>query len=323
MRPDGVLVTSSGAKIPQLTAVRAAMARTGVCGTLWAADADPRARSKYFADRFWAMPRLERLTVDDVAEFCLTNRIGTVIPTRDEELKFFARHRDTLREQGVRTMVAHATAVAICIDKLLFAEWGSARGYPVIPTSTHSAGAFGERLVMKERYGSGGRAARIGISQAEVSAAADGFTNPVYQPFIEGVESSVDVYCTEAGDVKACLSRTRDLVVGGEAKVTTTCQDEEIQRLSGAMIRDLGVTYHSVVQLLRDKEGELRIIECNCRFGGASTLAIAAGIDSFAWFFKERENPGLGGLSAEVSRRPLMQVRHEVDRVWEVSSSGG
>jgi carbamoyl-phosphate synthase large subunit len=318
MQEQAVLVTSAGAKISQLEAVRAAMRRSGLGGPLWAADANPTARARYFADRFWEMPSLDALPVEVLAEFCQRNHIGALIPTRDGELEFFSGNSDKLRSRGIRVMVPPAAAVSICADKLRFADWAISRNHPVIPASDRPLESFGEHLVIKERLGAGSRGVKLNVPRKDIAEAIVGSVAPMFQPYVQGIEFSVDTYLTERGDVKACVSRTRDVVVGGESKVTTLHRDADIEAVVSALVRDIGSTYHSVVQVLRDAGRRLWIIECNCRFGGASTLAIAAGIDSFGWFFAEKADPGLGLTQAHLSNVPLRQVRYEADRVIEL-----
>jgi carbamoyl-phosphate synthase large subunit len=52
----------------------------------------------------------------------------------------------------------------------------------------------------------------------------------------------------------------------------------------------------------------LQIIECNTRFGGASTASIAAGLDSFYWSLLESSG-------ADVSQAPFLRIPGEVRQV--------
>ena len=83
------------------------------------------------------------------------------------------------------------------------------------------------------------------------------------------------------------VARTRDLVVHGESQVTTTLPDPTLLDRLRPMVEKLGLYGPFVLQALLTDDGELHLIECNCRFGGASTLGIAAGVDSFFWFLQE------------------------------------
>jgi carbamoyl-phosphate synthase large subunit len=63
----------------------------------------------------------------------------------------------------------------------------------------------------------------------------------------------------------------------------------------------------------------LHLLECNCRFGGASTLSIAAGLDSFYWFLRECLNEDLSDLPFLNYRRGLRQIRYAEDKFFQHS----
>jgi carbamoyl-phosphate synthase large subunit len=64
--------------------------------------------------------------------------------------------------------------------------------------------------------------------------------------------------------------RSRDQVVGGESQVTTTFRDTQIEVTAEKILQILKLKGPVVLQVLIDMKGDLHIIECNTRFGGAS-----------------------------------------------------
>jgi carbamoyl-phosphate synthase large subunit len=77
----------------------------------------------------------------------------------------------------------------------------------------------------------------------------------------------------------------------------------------------LGIYGHAVFQLIQSSTGGLHVIECNARFGGASTLSIAAGLDSFYWFLLEACGDSLSQYPFARCRRELRQIRFARDLV--------
>ncbi|WP_053226925.1 NAD-dependent epimerase/dehydratase family protein [Solirubrobacter soli] len=303
----GVLVTSSAAKVPLLQSVRAALEDVAPPGAeLHAGDLDERAITRWFADGFWAMPRIADLDAAQIEIYCRTHGIGLIVPTRDGELAFWARQR----LDGVSVLVSSPEAIDVCLDKLAFAE-----AVPeAIPASLDLAALDGERFVVKERFGAG--AANIGLDLDREAAQAHAATldAPVFQPFVTGTEYSVDLYVARTGAVQGAVARRRELVKGGESQVTVTVEAPELEALCARIATDLGVRGPAVLQVLDDGE-RLHVIECNPRFGGASTLGIAAGLEPFAWAWLEAAGESLE--SRPFRRRPgeHRQVRYAADLV--------
>jgi carbamoyl-phosphate synthase large subunit len=297
--------------VPLLQAVRAALDDVAPeRAALHAGDLDERAITRWFADGFWRMPRTADLDAQTVADYCAAHDIGLVVPTRDGELPFWAEHRDALAAAGVDVLVSDSEAVARCLDKLRFAQAVE----QAIPTALNLAALDGDRFVVKERFGAG--AANMGLDLVRQAAArhAETLDDPVFQPFVEGTEYSVDLYVARTGAVHGVVARRRELVRGGESQVTVTVEAPEIEALCARIATDLGLRGPAVLQVLDDGE-RIHVIECNPRFGGASTLGIAAGLETFTWAWLEAAGESLE--SRPFRRRPgeHRQVRFAADVV--------
>ncbi len=317
-----VLVTSAAKKIPCLLAVRSAMNCSfsrllgdTVNARLISADADSNCLARAFTDDFWQMPLLGDLSTEALLDFCKANGIGAIIPTRDGELAFFAERKDELRQQGVHVMISTPTAIEACTDKLQFARKLTEKGMPVIAAFTAPEQVDAEALVVKERHGAGSESILLNCTPEQAASHGATLSEPIYQPYIAGLEISVDLYITSSGECKGAVARTRDHVVTGESQVTTTIDDPEVCSLCSEAARYLELSGHSVWQVLRDPSGGLHIIECNARFGGASTASLAAGLDSFYWFLQEVESGSIEHIPFVRRRGQIRQVRHAADLV--------
>jgi carbamoyl-phosphate synthase large subunit len=309
-----VLVTSISKKVPMLKAVRRAMDKAGGNGLLFGADADPDCIGSFFVDRFWTSPPIGELTVDDLVWYCRTHGIAAIIPSRDGELSFFAGTREALRENGINVMVSSQVCVDVCIDKLRFYHTLLEAGFPVI--STYEQLSFNaERYVVKERYGAGSAGAGVALDACQAVRHAKKLRAPVFQPYVGGREVSVDVYVDAQGKTKGVIPRRRIRVVGGESQITKTFRDEALEHMCAEMAESLGAYGHVLFQLIEDRFGEWHVLECNARFGGASTLSVAAGLDSFYWFLQESHGRDLSKFPFERSRRELTLIRHAEDLI--------
>jgi len=311
-----ILVTSVSRKVPLLKAIRDAGRKWGGGVKITGADLNPDCAGRYFADFFWAMPPLSRLGTEEFINACRKLGITHVVPTRDGELLFFARNRDNLVHHGIEVMVSAPETVAVCLDKLAFYRRLSSAGFPAVPTADQITEIKGDSLVVKERYGAGGKKIGLGLTREEAAKHAAGLSDPVFQPYIRGREVSVDLYVDRRGRAKGVILRTRDLVVNGEAQISTTFQEPQLEEACAALAGELNIYGHAVVQLFLDDKGDYHLIEANPRFGGASTLSIAAGLESFYWFLLET---GGGDLDEyPFGRRGEKRlVRHPADLIFD------
>jgi carbamoyl-phosphate synthase large subunit len=309
----GVLITSASGKIPLLRSLEASIAEGSAEGFVVAGDVNPRALVAFTTGRFWCMPRLDEVPLDTVVAELIDQRIQFVIPTRDGELEYFSTNRQAFLNRGIHVMISPTTAIHACGDKLRFASFCEEHGLPSIPTVENSdALSTGvERFVVKERFGAGSASMGLCLGAEDVAEWVSKLDSPIIQPYVEGVEFSVDAYRCFNTECVRTIVRSRDVVINGESKVTTIVHDEEISELAERFLNALGIRGHAVVQVLRSAEGP-QIVECNPRIGGASTLAFAAGLRSVDWFIRESFGDKLDARSFH-SPAPLRLVRISKD----------
>lgn len=321
MRIKGnVLVSSAGSKVPLVTLIKKSclMFETGI--QVIAGDSNPAAISQYFADSFWLMPQLEKMNAQKFSEECKIRGINRVIPTRDGELIFFAKNKKEFESNGVSVMISAPEAVEVCLDKLQFANFGIQAGLPVIPAHeslpANTAGAW----VVKERYGAGSLSIGLNLPTAEAQDHAAKLQAPIFQPFLDGMqEFSADIYVDRRGHMKGCVVRTRDSVVNGESQISTTTANPPMVNVCQRLVDALPFYGHIIVQAFVDASGGVHLIEVNPRFGGASSLAIEAGLDSFYWFLLESQGADLRDTPfLHDPARRLRQVRYAHDLIEEV-----
>lgn len=308
-----VLVTSISRKTPMLKAIRNACLKYSTQIKIWGADIDPNCIGQYFVDFFWQMPVITELTAEKIIDFCSQNNIKAIIPSRDGELQFWSSIKDELSKSGINVMVSSSKGVETCIDKLLFSQKLINKDFPAIPSSSSVHDIQTLNVVAKERYGAGSLNIALNISKESAIQYAKQMQMPIFQPFIEGKEFSVDVYIDKKGKAKGAIARTRDLIVNGESQITTSVSNQKLEALCCQVVESLQLYGHIVLQILEDKRGRYHIIECNSRFGGASTLSIALGLDSFYWFLLETTNVDAAKYPFFRSKIEKTQVRFPDD----------
>ncbi|MBA2369552.1 MAG: ATP-grasp domain-containing protein [Candidatus Protochlamydia sp.] len=310
-----VLITSLSKKVPLAEAVRTAANKLGQFQKICGCDSNGSCIGQYAVDVFWQCPPLEKLQFEQVVSFCEEHHITALIPTRDDDLEFFAKHVNSLEKRGIHTLVSNSEPISICLDKKKFADMLVKKNLPAIPTSISLDQIESSFYVVKERRGAGSSKIGIKLTKEEAAKHAALLEDPIFQPYIEGREWSVDCYRTREGRVKGCVARLRDYVQGGESQITTTAAYPELEHLCQEMADHLGLYGHAIFQVIEDEEGAFHVIECNPRFGGASTASIAAGLDTFFWFFIESLGLSLQDYPFNRRKEEVRQIRYLTDRI--------
>jgi carbamoyl-phosphate synthase large subunit len=303
-----VLVSSSSKKVPLVLATQEAVRRIRPEAKVVAGDIRDDVLTRYVADEFWKMPHASDEQLDALISGCRERGIDVVLPTRDGELLFWSRHRKRLADEGIQVVVAPSEGIRLCLDKLAFAAFGGERGLPFIPagTSPHDVGPG--PYVVKERHGAGARNIRLKLAREAAVEHASQLSDPIYQPFVSGREISIDAWLDADHRLKGLVLRRRERVADGESQVTTTFRDADIERQAAAILEALGLAGPVVMQVLLDEANAMHVIECNARFGGASTTSIAAGLDALHWSLLE-------AIGADVADYPFDRVPGEVRQV--------
>ena len=271
-----------------------------------ASDSDPACGDRNQIDSFITTPLTDKWTTVDLLNFCQKHQITHVIPTRDGELKFWAKNQRVLKEIGTNVMISSETALENCMDKYNFYKF-----YPkeskILPIPTHRrAGSVAHNsFVVKERRGTGSRNVGLGLDLENAKKFAIELSEPIYQPFVKGLEFCAETWIDRFGKTHGILMRWRSVVIDGESHETHVFQDPELaEKIAITFENFTGLHGHCLAQILMTPNQEPRIIEINPRLGGATPLALHSGLDSILWFLKES-----AGMDNEIPPSPPLKQK--------------
>lgn len=310
-----ILVTSISKKVPLLKSLKTANQKLGNSGKIIGSDLNEESLGKFFVDMFWKMPKIADLPINKLIDFCNKNKISCIIPTRDGELQFFADNKKMLQDNNIHVMISSPESVNTCIDKIKFFEVTKKLGFPTIQTTTDINNLDCEKFVVKERFGAGSGNIGLGLTKEEASLHAKQLQDPVFQPFFKGKEFSVDMYLRKGGKVHGAVVRTRELIVNGESQITQNKREPTLESICSKLAEKLNLYGHAVIQALKDTHDDIYIIECNNRFGGASSLSQKVGLDSFYWFLLETLGEDLSQYRFFRSEIEKKQIRYPDDLI--------
>lgn len=310
-----VLVTSASKKISLLKAIKKAASKISNQIKIFAGDTNSNSLCKYFADEFYLMPKTIEAHKSEILNWCKIKNITAIVPTRDGELLFWSNWKSELFKNGIKVMVPDSQSVEICLDKFLFSSECQSLNLPAIKSDIEIENLDYTTYVVKERYGAGSLSIAINVNMELALKHSQALDYPLFQPYVEGTEISVDAYITQSGLVKGIVTRYRSLVENGESVITETFYNEILTKELVIVFEKLKLYGHVILQILLDTNGNFHIIECNSRFGGASTLSIEAGLDSFYWFLQEANGINIDQLPFQFKKQKITQIRFPQDMI--------
>lgn len=273
------LMTSAGAKVDLVQRMRRALNVAGCC--LYAADCSPLSAAFAFADGHFLLPDMEDDGfVPQLIDACIKRGITVVLPTRDAELLFFARHRERLAAAGIHPMVSSLESIEICQDKIRFHAHCLQHGLPVLPRlETPCAGDF--PCFVRPRVGAASAGAWVVETLACMQAiyGEPPWDNLLVQPCCKDQEFSIDALFGPDGEVVQWIARQRNRVRAGESVVSRTVELPAFAPVINSLADSMQLFGPVTLQAFCSPANGLHLIEVNPRFGGASALGNEAGLD--------------------------------------------
>ena len=303
--PPTLLFTSLSAKIALYEEVLKSARRYNDQAKVIGADCNADCLARKKVQSFSLIPAIEEMDEAFLLEYCRKLELTHVIPTRDGELEFWANHRQHLAEHGVQVMLSSPQAIRICKDKLLFFQSMTNSPVPAISTAEKIAGIESERFVVKERAGAASESIGLNLSREQAVIHAEKLEMPVFQPMISGSEFSAETWIDSDGNPHGMVLRWRTKIINGESHESEIFENrawEESMRKTFKAVE--GLSGHVLGQALVDANRELHLIEINPRLGGASPLALAAGLNSIEWFLLQSE-----GFENDIPELPTINKR--------------
>jgi len=278
-----ILFTSVGRRVELVEAFREAARRIGIRLVVHGSDISKTAPALFYCDIRHITCRIsDAQYIPSLLSICKDNRIDLLIPTIDTDLLILAKTREQFEAIGTKVFISSPEMIGICRDKRYTADFFESCGlhspHPVDDIKDYHGGF---PCFIKPKDGSSS------VNAFKVSTAEDLLTytkdvpDYIIQPFVDGEEYTIDIFCSFGGEPIYITPRRRDLVRQGEVIKTKITQDDRMIEGAEKICAKFKPAGPITVQLIRDrKSGEDWYIEINPRFGGGSPLSMKAGADS-------------------------------------------
>lgn len=273
-----VLITSSGSKVLLVKNFLEAAKQFGL--KVFTADIINEVASSFFSDRHFILPRTSDKIefVSTLKNICINNNIGLIVPTRDGELNILSEIKDDFSSIGILILVPEKETVDICLNKRKFSNFVSNLGFSSIPV-IKNLNSINPPYFIRPVYG----ASSVGTRTANSIVEAEMFNNEDFliHPFIYDKEYSIDLLMNLEGTrALQAVCRERSQIIGGESKISKVVDLPILMNTCMEIGEKLKLVGHNVLQAFYTDDLGVTMIEANARFGGASNLSIASGLNS-------------------------------------------
>ncbi|EOS43380.1 HAD-IA family hydrolase [Lachnospiraceae bacterium JLR.KK009] len=283
MKELRILFTGVGRRIELIQAFRQAALHLGINLKLYGADMAGTAPALTYCDftrKVCGMGEPEYIR--QLLEICKEDHIDLLIPTIDTDLLILSKNVQEFEKEGTKVLVSKPEKIAVCRDKNYTADFFESCGLKAPRTYNNYKKYLGEYpCFIKPKDGSSSINAFKVNDLGELEVYAEKIGDYIVQPYIEGKEYTIDVFCDFDGSPIYITPRERVAVRAGEVLKTKICMDDRMIQESRKLIEKFRPCGPMAVQLIRqDVTGEDYFIEINPRFGGGSPLSMKSGARS-------------------------------------------
>ena len=283
MKEIRILITGVGRRIELLQAFRNAALVLDKTLKIYGADMAGTAPALAYCDFTRKVVAMKDAGyIQNLLDICKTDKIDLVIPTIDTDLLVLAENREQFDEIGSKVMISAPEKVRICRDKnntsQFFVDCGLHAPMPVNDWKEYKSGfpAF-----IKPKDGSSSINAFKVHNEKELEVYAKQVPDYIVQPFVEGKEYTIDIFCDFSGEPISIVPRERVQIRAGEVLKTKITMDARMIEESVKLCKAFKPCGPMTVQFIRDnKTGDDYFIEINPRFGGGAPLSMKAGARS-------------------------------------------
>jgi len=307
-----VLITAASRRVALVRSFGDALAELGVKGSVIATDVDPLSASLAFSHKNIIVPLSTSPDyIDKIKQVCEKEKVSLLIPTIDEELNLFGRHKKDFAEIGVKIPVSEEEIGEICNDKYKTYCFFRDNNLPIAQTWLPDEIRKIEPsfpLFIKPRIGRGAVNAYPVKNQKELDFFLDYVKDPVVQTFLPGDEYTVDILCDFSGEVISVVPRQRLVIRSGVCDRGRTKKDMDLINTSIHVAKTLKIIGPANLQC-KVHNGKITFFEVNPRFSGAIQLTIKAGAN-FPRMILKMMNGGIAPIIGEFEE-DLTMVSYE------------
>lgn len=309
-----ILITSSSTKHSLVKSVDKNL--KGLDMEIVLGDTNPYAPSKYYGYEFIIMPKVPN-KLERIYKLLKTKNISFVIPTREEELVFWSQFNKTYKKSDIKVIISNEKEIKAAQNKFSLFEILSSNGFNAIPTFKDLKQLKNKKFIVKEEVSNSPNKTIFSTDKSFTESMVKKYKSPIFQPIIDGVEVSIDAYCSFNSENIYLICRERRFIKDGESFLTKTFRSKTIENEAIQILKLLNLKGPVMLQGIVDKNQTIHWMECNPRFGGASNAGISMGLNVWRWSIKELIDDKYSPVFKR-KRSEIVQAKSINDHVFSV-----
>lgn len=277
-----ILFTGVGRRVELLQAFRQAALVLNKALKIYGADITGTAPALAYCDYTRRVVSMkENGYIPNLLDICAADKIDLLIPTIDTDLLLLSENREKFEAIGTKVLISAPEMIRICRDKNLTSQFFVQCGlHAPMPVNNWKEYKYGFPAFIKPKDGSSSVNAFKVENKDELAVYANQIKDYIIQPFVAGIEYTIDIFCDWEGCPMSIVPRERMQVRAGEVLKTRITLDRTIIEEAKSLCRAFKPCGPMTVQLIRDAHGTDWYIEINPRFGGGAPLSMKAGARS-------------------------------------------
>jgi carbamoyl-phosphate synthase large subunit len=238
-----------------------------------ATDCNPCSIGLHLCDKGYVVPKGDDPKfIKEIIKICENEKPNAIISGPEEEVINFSREKDLFDELGILLLCPNYESVGICMDKVKTNNALSKLNIPVPEIYNESEIVF--PCIIKPRSGRGGRGIYKIENEDDFNFFKTKVDNLMIQEFVDGEEYTIDTFADRDGTPLSVIPRLRLLTESGISVKGMTVNDLKIIEYCKKIVKELRLFGPSCIQCIKDKQGDVKFLEINPRFGGGSVLSI-------------------------------------------------
>jgi len=315
MNTCNILFTSLGRRVSLIRHFSRALKELQLDGKIYGADASDRSPAFHITDKSFLVPRISSADyISSLLTICSQEQIKVVIPLIDTELYVLAENRHRFQALGTQVIISSPEVISIGMHKTetyAFFKSNNIDTPAVYSTEAVEQGRYQLPLMVKPNDGSASKMIFKAETDEQLKFFRHYVPNAIIQEFIEGDEYTLDVFVDLSGAVRCVVPRLRIEVRAGEVSKGMIVKNDRIMGLGKKVGKYLpGARGCITLQCIENRQGEIKMVEINPRFGGGAPLAIEAGADMPKWVLQMVMGQELGDVEHSYRDR-LMMLRYD------------
>jgi carbamoyl-phosphate synthase large subunit len=250
---------------------------TSFKGKIVSTDSNPLSAGFFLSDLYYVIPEYKNeFFIDNLLRIIKEQNIKVLMPSSGFDIYEYSNNYDLIRDNGAIPIVSRKKVLEICRDKLWSYQFLSKK-FPFVFTTEYPEKIDTFPIIAKPRFGKGSNNIILIENKFELEYVIRKYKNMVFQEYLPGTEYTVDVLSDLSEKPIMAIPRIRIDTKAGISVKGRIKRNSIIENQCKSIAETLGIRGPSCIQLKESKNGELKIIEINPRFGGGTIFTTLAG----------------------------------------------